>query len=51
MENNIEWVDMDTLEAHCYNCCLFDWKENKCKNFKLCKRPRQTNKGFYQIKK
>ena len=48
--DNIKWVDMETREAHCYNCCLFDWKNNKCKNIDLCKNPKQTYKGFY-IKK
>jgi len=42
---NIEWIDMDTLECHCYNCCLFD---NGCKDISLCKRPTNTYKGFYK---
>lgn len=46
--NNIEWIDMDTLECHCYDCCLFD---NGCKDISLCKRPRNTYKGFYKEKK
>ena len=41
---NIEWIDADTLECHCYNCCLFD---NGCKDISLCKRPTSTYKGFY----
>ena len=41
---DIEWVDIDTRECHCYNCCLFD---NGCKDISLCKRPRNTYKGFY----
>ena len=49
-ENSIEWVDMETREAHCYNCCLFDSLHNKCKNINLCKNPNSTYKGFY-IKK
>jgi len=45
---NIEWVDVDTLKCHCYNCCLFD---NGCKDITLCKRPTNTYKGFYKEKK
>ena len=48
INTNIEWIDMDTLEAHCYNCCLFD---NGCKDISLCKRPTNTHKGFYKKKK
>jgi hypothetical protein len=40
----IEWIDMETNESHCYNCCLFD---NGCKDIGLCKRPTSTFKGFY----
>ena len=47
---DIKWIDMDTLEAHCYNCCLHDWENNCCKDISLCKRPTSTFKGFY-IKK
>ena len=47
LKENIKWIDMDTLECHCYDCCLHDWENNKCKDINLCKRPKQTYKGFY----
>jgi len=43
-DKTIEWIDMETLESHCYNCCLFD---NRCKDISLCKRPTSAFKGFY----
>lgn len=45
-ETNIEWIDMETRECHCYNCCLF--KNNKCSNRDICVRPTQTYKGFFR---
>ena len=45
--NNLEWIDMETNECHCYSCELFDRKNNKCKNIELCKNPKSTYKGFY----
>lgn len=44
---DLKWVDMETLEPHCYNCELFDWTNNVCKYIDLCKRPKSTFKGFY----
>ena len=44
---DLEWVDMETKECHCYNCELFDSKNNVCKCIDLCKRPKSTHKGFY----
>ena len=44
---DLEWVDMETKECHCYNCELFDRKNNVCKCIDLCKRPKNTYKGFY----
>lgn len=45
---DLEWCDMETNEAHCYNCKLFDSKNNACKCIDLCKRPTSTFKGFYK---
>lgn len=44
---DLEWIDMETRECHCYNCELFDHKNNVCKCMDLCKRPKSTYKGFY----
>ena len=48
---DLEWVDMETNECHCYNCELFDSKSNDCKCIDLCKRPKNTYKGFYKNNK
>jgi hypothetical protein len=47
LSKDLEWVDMETNECHCYNCELFDNKNNVCKCIDLCKRPKNTYKGFY----
>ena len=44
---DLEWIDMETNECHCYNCELFDRKNNNCKDITLCKNPKRTYKGFY----
>ena len=43
--SDIKWVNMETREAHCYDCCLFE--NGKCKDMSLCKNPRSTYQGFY----
>ena len=48
---DLEWVDMETNECHCYNCELFDDENNVCKCIDLCKRPKSTYKGFYEVMK
>ena len=48
---DLEWVDMETNECHCYNCELFDGENNVCKCIDLCKRPKNTYKGFYKVMK
>lgn len=48
-EDCIEWCNAETLEPACYNCCLFDSKNNKCKNNALCK-DKSDHKGFYRLK-
>ena len=45
--NDLEWLDMETRECHCYNCKLFDFQGNVCKCIDLCKKPMETYKGFY----
>jgi len=45
---DLKWLDMETKECHCYNCELFDWKNNSCKSMDLCKKPKETFKGFYK---
>ena len=42
---DLKWIDMETLESHCYNCELLEHNHCKCKD--LCKRPASTFKGFY----
>ena len=44
---DLKWSNMETMESHCYNCKLFDSKNNACKNIELCKNPKSTYKGFY----
>ena len=44
---DLRWTDMETLECHCYNCELFDSKNNACKCIDLCKNSKRTYKGFY----
>lgn len=44
---DLEWCNMETNECHCYNCKLFDSKNNVCKCIDLCKNLKQTYKGFY----
>ena len=44
---DLEWLDMETRECHCYNCKLFDFQNNVCKCIDLCKRPMETYKGFF----
>ena len=43
----LKWVDMETNETHCYNCCLWDWDNVKCKNPKICKNIRETYRGYF----
>lgn len=45
VQNDIKWEDMETLEPHCYNCCLF--ADNRCKDVSLCLRPTDNYRGFY----
>ncbi len=47
--DKLKWVDMETKECHCYNCELFDRKNNTCKCPTLCKEPHNTYKGFYTM--
>lgn len=42
---DIKWINMETKEAHCYDCCLFE--NGKCKDMSLCKNPTSTFQGFY----
>ena len=44
---DLEQIDMETIECHCYNCKLFDHKNNVCKCIDLCKNSKRTYKGFY----
>ena len=44
---DLKWIDMETNECHCYNCELFDSKNNVCKCIDLCKNPKHSYKGFY----
>lgn len=44
---DLEWVDMETIECHCYNCKLFE--NNACKCIDLCKNSKITYKGFYKL--
>lgn len=48
LEDKIRWVNMETLESPCYNCCLYNSKTNKCENVNLCKHPKSI--GFYVLK-
>ena len=41
-----EWVNMNTLESHCYNCALFKNNDKYC--IPLCKNPHSTFQGFYR---
>ena len=41
-----EWVSMETMECHCYNCALF--RNNKCVDMDLCKNPNSTFRGFFR---
>ena len=50
-KNDLEWIDMETLEAHCYDCVLHDFENNCCKDISLCKDSKSTFKGFYELKK
>lgn len=45
--DELKWVDMETKECHCYNCELFNRKNNMCKCATLCKEYHNTYKGFY----
>ena len=45
--DELEWLDAETNENHCYSCELFDRKNNMCKCTTLCKDTRNTYKGFY----
>ena len=45
--DELEWIDMETNENHCYSCELFDRKNEMCKCSTLCKNYRNTYKGFY----
>lgn len=47
-DSDLEWSNMETKECHCYSCELYDWKNNNCRNYKLCKNPKNTYKGFYK---
>ncbi len=47
--SDITWIDMETREAHCYDCCLFE--NGKCKDMSLCKNPKTTYRGFYRQKR
>lgn len=41
-----EWVNMETMECHCYNCALF--RGGKCVDMDLCKNPKSTFIGFFK---
>jgi len=45
---DLKWINMETLECHCYNCDLFDRKNNVCKCIELCKNSKRTYIGFYR---
>ena len=45
--DELEWMNMETNEDHCYSCELFDRKNDMCKCTTLCKEPHNIYKGFY----
>lgn len=48
-DNNVHWVDMETNECHCYDCCLFDRDDGACRYIDKCKNPTDTYRGFYEV--
>ena len=46
-EKEIKWCDMETLESPCYNCCCYDFKNNKCSNWDNCPHQGKVRKGFF----